>query len=223
MDSDRTGLAIATAILVAAAGFGYIAFRRAQSPGAPQPIPSVGKVPANRLGNLPESRSPATASSSPTTPARPDSAPVKMLRVQVAGAVRRPGLYNLPATTRVEDAIRTAGGALPTADLERMDLARYITDGQTIRVPLLARPKPPSPTRRQSAKLPPATPQQPVNLNSATREQLETVPGIGPKTAQLIIDFRQRNGPFQRVADLAYVPSIGELTLDRIFPYVTVR
>jgi competence protein ComEA len=134
--------------------------------------------------------------------------------VHVAGAVRRPGVYRLPAGARVQEAVRRAGGARPGADVNAINLAAKVADGQQVVVPARA----PRATGTSAAAGTPgagtaagagAAPGAPVSLNSATAEQLDTLDGVGPATADKIIQWRTQNGGFRSVEDLAQVPGIG--------------
>ena len=141
--------------------------------------------------------------------AQPAAAPANRLFVDVVGAVRRPGLYRLPDGSRVADAVSRAGGATRRADLSLVNLAAPLADGLQVVVP-----------RRQSGSAGAAggstTPAGPVHLNTATLEQLDGLPGVGPVTAQKILDYRQKNGAFTSVDDLDAVPGIGPARLNTL-------
>ena len=144
--------------------------------------------------------------------------PVRKLLVHVVGAVRAPGLYELPEESRVDDAIREAGGAKAKAALELVNLAAPVADGQQVVVPLrgqlTAAPTggpPGSPASSAGGK---------VHLNSATLEDLDALPGIGPVTAQKILDYRTAHGAFQSVDELDAVPGIGPARLAQLKPLV---
>jgi competence protein ComEA len=129
--------------------------------------------------------------------------------VHVAGAVVRPGLYRLPAGSRVADAIDLAGGPRPRADLDRLNLAARLVDGQ--RVAVSRRGEPPLPGSVEAAVAADGTtPTGPVDLNTAGMAELETLPGVGPATARKILEERTRRGGFRSVRDLLGVPGIGE-------------
>jgi competence protein ComEA len=139
-------------------------------------------------------------------PAKPAAAAAKLLVVDVAGAVRRPGLYRLRSGSRIDDAIAAAGGATGKAQLDTVNLAAPVADGEQVVVPGRGA------TVGGAAATPPAagsSPSAPLDLNSATLEQLEALPGIGPVTAQKILDFRQQHGAFHSVEELQGVPGIG--------------
>ena len=146
--------------------------------------------------------------------------------VHVAGAVRRPGVYRLPAGARVQDAVRRAGGARPGADVNAVNLAAKVADGQQVVVPKragaggAAAPAGGGSSAGATAGAAPAGP--PISLNSATAEQLDTLDGVGPATAQKIIAWRTQHGGFRSIADLGQVPGIGPKKLaaikDRVQP-----
>jgi competence protein ComEA len=137
----------------------------------------------------------------------PAKAPAaKLLVIDVAGAVRRPGLYRLRRGSRIDDAIAAAGGPTAKAQLDAVNLAAPVADGEQVAVPgrgaggVAAAASPPAAGSSPSA---------PLDLNTATAEQLDGLPGIGPVTAQKILDYRQAHGPFHSVAELEGVPGIG--------------
>jgi competence protein ComEA len=130
--------------------------------------------------------------------------------IHVAGAVRRPGVYRLPAGARVQDAVRRAGGARPGADVNAINLAAKVADGQQVVVPVRAARGAAAPVAGAAgATGAPGAGSAPVSLNSATAEQLDTLDGVGPATARKIIEWRTQHGGFRSVADLAQVPGIG--------------
>lgn len=143
------------------------------------------------------------------------------LFVHVAGAVARPGVYELPPGARVIDGIDAAGGARPDADLTAINLARPLTDGERVYIP-----------RRGEVPAQAATGPDPgggaapadgkVNINTATAAQLEELPGIGEVIAQRIVDYRTQHGPFKTVRDLLKVEGIGQKKFESIEDYVTV-
>ncbi|MDR7437902.1 MAG: ComEA family DNA-binding protein [Armatimonadota bacterium] len=138
-----------------------------------------------------------------------EPAPADAVVVQVDGEVVRPGLYRLAAGSRVADAVQAAGGMLPGADTQALNLARLLRDGDRVTVP-------------PRASLGPTGPGAPVNINTADAARLETLPGIGPILARRIVEYRNRHGPFQRLEDLLQVQGIGPRLLERLRPLVTV-
>ena len=133
-------------------------------------------------------------------------APPKVM-VDVAGAVKSPGVYSLPANSRVIDAIAAAGGAIPHADTSDINLARIIKDGEQVYVDSVTVSNPSvgmGPIKRVVKKK-----SGPININRATAGELDALPGIGPVLASRIIDYRKANGPFASVDDLQKVSGIG--------------
>jgi competence protein ComEA len=137
------------------------------------------------------------------------------LVVYVVGAVRRPGVYRLAEGTRVEDAVIRAGGTTPKADLIGVNLAAPLADGQQVLVPARL---PAAVAAAEGAAVPAggSVPAGPVQLSIATVEQLDTLPGIGPITAQKIVDYRAAHGAFRSVDDLDEVPGIGPSRVEQL-------
>jgi len=139
-------------------------------------------------------------------------APPPALVVDVAGAVRLPGLYRLPHGSRVADAVAKAGGANARAALDGVNLAAPLADGEQVVVPTklagggVAAPAGSSPTSTTG----------PVSLSTATAEQLDALPGIGPVTAQKIVDYRTAHGAFRSVDELDAISGIGPAKLDQL-------
>ena len=134
--------------------------------------------------------------------------------VDVVGAVRRPGLYRLLQGARIADAVARAGGATPKADLALINLAAPLADGEQVVVPVRGAAAPGAgPAAPGSAG---AAPAGPVHLNTATLEQLDSLPGVGPVTAQKILDYREKHGAFSSVDELDAVPGIGPARLDTL-------
>jgi competence protein ComEA len=134
--------------------------------------------------------------------------PVRKLLVHVVGAVRAPGLYRLDDGSRIDDAVRAAGGPRPKAALDLINLAAPVADGQQVIVPLRGRG-----VGATGIGAPGSPPAGKVHLNTATLEELDTLPGIGPVTAQKIIDYRTEHGAFGSVEELDAVPGIGPARL----------
>jgi competence protein ComEA len=129
------------------------------------------------------------------------------LVVDIVGAVRRPGLHRLAQGARIADAVASAGGATAKADLALVNLAAPLADGEQVVVPV-----------RGSAAAPAGGPSAsaPLDLNTATAEQLDALPGIGPATAAKIVSFRQAHGPFRSVDELDAVPGIGPARIEQL-------
>jgi competence protein ComEA len=131
--------------------------------------------------------------------------------VDVAGAVKRPGVYRLSPAQRVEDALKRAGGPARHADLSQINRAAKLEDGRQILVPL--RPPKSAPAAVSSSGTAPAAPSQPLNVNTATLEQLDTLDGVGPAMAQKILDYRTEHGGFGSIDELDQIPGVGEKRL----------
>jgi competence protein ComEA len=149
------------------------------------------------------------------------SARATKLVVHVAGAVREPGLYRLAEGSRVADAVARAGGAAASADTAAINLAAPVVDGMQVVVP--ARPPPAAEVAAEPAPGSPAGggPPARVSLSSATVEQLDALPGIGPVTAQKIVDHRAAHGGFRSVDDLDAIPGIGPARVEQLRDLVT--
>jgi competence protein ComEA len=200
----------ALAILVVALGVRFMQHRQpAAAPGGATPVAG---------GSRPDGAS-AVRIARPATQAAV---------VHVAGGVRHPGVYRMPAGARVQDAVERAGGARPGGDVNAINLAAKVVDGQQVVVPTRG-------AGGASAAVPggaagsaggPAgagvAAGPPISLNSATAEQLDTLDGVGPATAAKIIAWRTQHGGFRSVADLGQVPGIGPKKLaaikDRVQP-----
>jgi competence protein ComEA len=144
----------------------------------------------------------APAEEPPADPA-PEDQTADLLVVHVSGPVARPGIVVLPADSRVADAVAAAGGALGSADLQLLNLAAPVADGEQVIVPRSGGAGP-------SATARPAADEGQVNLNEADVTELEELPGVGPVLAERIVAHREANGPFGSIEDLLDVPGIGE-------------
>ena len=145
-------------------------------------------------------------------------APARGPVVHVSGAVLRPGVVTLPERSRVTDAIDAVGGAMPDAQLDRLNLARVVEDGERVHVPRVGDDAPPPDEPASRGILPDGR----IDLNAASQAELETLPGVGPARAQAIIAEREQR-PFRVAGDLRRVPGIGEATFQRLAPLVAVR
>lgn len=150
------------------------------------------------------------------------STPAPRLVVDVAGKVRQPGIVALPEGSRVVDALRAAGGARKGVNLTALNLARPLVDGEQIVVGIDIPTVPAAPVATGAARAGPQDRDAVVNLNTATASQLETLPGVGPVTAQKIVAWRVANGAFREVDDLLEISGIGDKTLAEIAPHARV-
>ncbi|MDO8364789.1 MAG: helix-hairpin-helix domain-containing protein [Actinomycetota bacterium] len=169
-----------------------------------------------------------TATSVPVAEQGSTSTVVTTLVVHVAGAVAAPGVYEVPAGARVIDAVLLAGGMSTDADADSINLAAPVADGQRVFVPRVGEVVPAvvNPGTGGSSggagTTDPLTPAAPVNLNTATADELDTLPGVGPATAAAILAYRDQHGPFASVEALGEVRGIGQAKLDALRGLVTV-
>jgi competence protein ComEA len=192
--SDPRAGAVVLAVLAVAAGFFW--FRSGTQP----------------TGAAAETSSPGGPASTAAAPGGASTTvPPSELVVHVAGAVVEPGVVRLAPGARVVDALDSAGGPAAGADLDRLNLAAPLTDGQRVAVPRVGEPTPPL---AEGSAVPSdahgAAAGAPIDLNTATAADLETLPGIGPMLAAAIVAERERNGPFKSIDDLQRVRGIGE-------------
>ena len=151
--------------------------------------------------------------SPPTDTAGVTGLPAARVVVDVVGAVRRPGLYRLEQGSRIADAVARAGGATGKADLAQVNLAAPLADGEQVVVPKRGV------AGAAGASVGPGgtgTASGPVHLSTATLDQLDSLPGIGPVTAQKILDYRAKHGAFSSVDELDAVPGIGPSRMDQL-------
>ncbi len=145
----------------------------------------------------------------------------KPLVVHITGAVPRPGVYALAQGSRVQDVISAAGGFLAEAEKTGINLARALEDGEQLDIPYMEGASPvildalPAATEASSSA-------ELININFASQAELESLPGIGPTTAQKIIQYREENGSFLTIEDIINVPGIGPGTYERIKDLITV-
>lgn len=162
---------------------------------------------------LPSSPLAAPATSASSHP------PATRVVVDVVGKVRRPGVYRLPDGSRVDDALEAAGGALPGVDLSQLNLARKLADGEQVAVGVSGAAGAAGPPGTGAAS---GTASAPIDLNTATVQQLDTLPGVGPVLAQRIVDWRTEHGRFDSVDQLQEVSGIGPSRLADLRALVTV-
>lgn len=214
--ADRLGVSVAAVVLgvlgvAAAAVGGWWALRPPAGPDPAEILPMAGTV------------------SIPTPAPPPSTAPEPaLLVVDVAGAVVRPGVHELPASSRVADAIDAAGGFTADADRVRLNLAEPLTDGSRVWVPAFGELSGPDlvpvvtgPGAGTGAGEGAQAGSGPVDINTADAASLESLPGIGPSLAEAIVEHRQRNGPFASVDELVEVSGIGPVKLEQIRPRAT--
>lgn len=160
-------------------------------------------------------------------------APTKVpVAVHVIGAVPRPGLYEFPEGARVQDAIDAAGGLLTSANIDAVNLAALLVDGEQLTIPYKSGEEPvagtdtstgpdlPNSNTNDSDSSGSENPDL-ININTASLEELDSLPGIGPTTAQRIIDYRNTNGPFTTIDEIMDVSGIGPSTYDEIKDLIT--
>jgi competence protein ComEA len=205
---------LAVVAVVAAVAVGLAAWWAVRDQAQAVPLAPVEPA-ASPLTGLTDTEASSSTSSAPSPSGT--AAPSGDLVVDVAGKVRRPGIAVLPAGSRVVDALKSAGGARNGVDLTTLNLARPLVDGEQILVGVapaagvagsLGSPTPPGGTL--------------VNLNTADQPTLETLPGVGPVTAEAILAWRTDNGGFSSVDELLEVDGIGEATLADLAPLVTL-
>ncbi len=154
----------------------------------------------------------------------PPPTPAPIL-VDVSGAVNHPGVYTLQPGSRVQDAVVAAGGLAALADGARVNQAKKLSDGEKLTVPTIGE----TPAANSGEQADPggdtsaAIPTGPININTATQEELDVLPGIGPSRALDIIAYREKNGGFKTPEELQNVTGIGEATFERLRDLVTVE
>lgn len=195
---------IVVVVLIAAVGVWRHAVAREHSQALAQSSSEREESEAAAVATGPSPSAPASASAGDRTDA---------VVVYVSGAVASPGVLTLPASSRVIDAITAAGGATPEADLESINLARILVDGEQIRVGIVGE----SPPAASEAGTPAGTC---VRLTTATEAELQTLPGIGPALAQRIISYRATHPHLSTVEELDDVPGIGPSLIEKIRPGV---
>ncbi|TLM86383.1 ComEA family DNA-binding protein [Pseudarthrobacter sp. NamE2] len=223
----RLGLraAILLGVLAVAAG-AFFWWQTASN--RPQVLPLAGAASTEEAlpgGSAGEGAGTAADADAPGT-ADPAAAGAGTVVVHVAGAVTSPGIVQLPAGSRVHEAINHAGGAAPDADLNRLNLALVLEDAQKIHVPRQGGDAPPAPDQpgipgpaSGGADAPAGSK---VNLNTAGVAELDALPKVGPVLAQRIVDWREDHGAFKSVDELDAVDGVGPKMLEQLLPLVTV-
>ncbi len=211
------GLFLVVAIIILLLGVRFLA-SQAQAEAVPVPLGPQPEM-------LSSSQSPALMTSAPTKALAGTTGPATLssgsssVTVHVVGQVRRPGVVVLPAGSRVRDALSAVGGLTDRANPAGVNLARPVLDGEQIMVPrpgelLPVLPGPSGPTSSSTSSV--------IDLNSASVEQLDTLPGVGPVIAERIVQWRHEHGRFSAVDELNEVSGIGSASMERIRPLVRV-
>ncbi|MFG2315365.1 helix-hairpin-helix domain-containing protein [Streptomyces tendae] len=207
---ERRSVGALTVLLVFAAVFAVQHFwsGRTQSVAAPEVVREAAAYGAGKPGPTAADRA---TTGEPGSQAAPTATAGPEIVVDVGGKVRKPGIHSLPPGSRVADALRAAGGVRPGTKTDGLNRARFLVDGEQVIVGAAPVPAPrpgggPAPGGPTGA----AGPAAPVSLNTATTDQLDTLPGVGPVLAQHIIDYRTQHGGFRSVDELREVNGIGE-------------
>jgi competence protein ComEA len=224
--ADRFGVTVLVAALVLATAAGAVLWQVTQgSDSSPAGSDSAATLPRASVPGAPVGSAPLGTGAAPGSTAGTGPG----LVVQAAGAVVRPGVYHLAAGARVGDLVDLAGGLAADADPDRVNLASPLTDGVRVWVPRRGEAEPPAEVGGSGSGPPGGSsssgsgiPAPLVDLNTATAAELESLPGVGPATAAAIIDYRQRNGPFETVDELAEVRGIGDAKLGQLRELVRV-
>jgi competence protein ComEA len=206
--------------LLLAAGAGWFVLQVLRGPD-PAPLELVPGDPPPTSGAREPSSGPG-GSGVPTSGAAPAPSAPALLVVHVIGEVRRPGLVRVPDGSRVADAIEAAGGLTRAGGSGALNLARPVVDGEQVVVTEDAGPDPPVGSSPGGTIVGGTGSAGPLDLNSATEADLDALPGVGPVLAGRILAWREANGAFTAVDQLAEVPGIGERTLERLAPLVRV-
>ncbi len=154
----------------------------------------------------------------PRPTAEPATPTPATINVYVSGAVKQPDVYTLPLNSNVKDAITAAGGATAEADLDRINLASRLSDQMQVYVPHKGEAAPPPP----NGSAPKAATEK-ININTASVEELDKLPGVGPSIAKAIVDHRTKNGLFKQIEDINDVKGIGDALFEKIKDQITVE
>ncbi|MET9744394.1 MULTISPECIES: ComEA family DNA-binding protein [Streptomyces] len=205
---ERRGVAALSVLLVVAAVFAVQHFwsGRTQQVAAPEVVREAAAYGAGKTGPTAGDRATPDEGGATTEPSATAGSEIV---VDVGGKVRHPGVHSLPAGSRVADALRAAGGVRPGTKTDGLNRARFLVDGEQVIVGASAPAPPPAAGPAPGAPAG-AAPGAPVSLNTATTDQLDTLPGVGPVLAQHIVDYRTEHGGFRSVDELREVNGIGE-------------
>jgi competence protein ComEA len=154
------------------------------------------------------------------------TATIALVIVDVRGAVSKPGVYTLPVGSRVQDVLAQAGGTSSNADTRPLNLARKLNDGEQLYVPRVGEATPTPAPVAAPAKSGAANTKAPIgkiNINTASVEELDALPGIGPALGQRIVDYRTQNGAFGAIQDLKKVRGIGDKSFEELKDLITVQ
>jgi len=144
------------------------------------------------------------------------------ITVHISGAIINPGVYRLDQGSRIEDAVKKAGGLTETANIETVNLAKIIRDGEKINIPAICINCENTSVKTTETDLIPSN-DSPLNINTATIEELEQLPGIGPTIAEDIIEYREKVGFFRSISELDNVPGLGPTKIQQFIDMVTVE
>ncbi|MFJ6011485.1 helix-hairpin-helix domain-containing protein [Streptomyces sp. NPDC092952] len=213
---DPRALAALAVVLVAAGAFAAVHFwsARPHSVRAPDPVAEAGAV------RTPPLVAEGAGTPEPSSGPAPAAGPGGHVVVDVSGKVHRPGVRTLPSGARVTDALRAAGGVREGTDLSGLNRARVLVDGEQIVVGAPPEGSAPGGTGGAAPGGGGSPPAGPVSLNSATADQLETLPGVGPVLAQRIVGYRAQHGGFRSVDELREVSGIGDRRFADLRPLV---
>lgn len=151
-----------------------------------------------------------------------DNTPNSMITVYVSGEVNKPGLIQIDSNARVSDAITACGNFTPLADKNAINLAQKLSDGIHIQVPTIKNSANTASATNNSSNSPNDKSNDLININTATKEELDTLPGIGPATAEKILNYRQEHGNFQSIEDLKNVKGIGEAKFNKLQDKISI-
>lgn len=215
------GLLVVLTLVLAVLG---VRAAMATARSVPEPVGPAAPLAAPAVGASPAGGGAASPAPLPTPAAAPASSGPTTVAVHVVGQVRHPGVVLLPVGARVQAALTAAGGALGSADLARVNLARLVVDGEQVVVPRPGEPgtaAQPGPARGTTGA-PSNGAGPPIDLNAAGLAELDSLPGVGPVLAQRILDWRTQHGRFTSVEELGEVSGIGDAVLASVRPRVHV-